>query len=216
MLEGAEPTFSQSGEDRIVHALFSLFSDRRQLGYVDIGAAFAVGHNNTYLAYSQGGSGLLVEADPAYAEQYRQLRPRDTHLSAAVVPQRLRGDGTISFFVMADRGWSTVLPEHIAMAGSLGKGGVERQLTVPTITIDELIERHYGQRELDLVSLDAEGLDAEILAEMDTARFRPKVVIAENTGGVASHRDLMERKGFELYASTFINSIYIDRRSFKL
>lgn len=216
MLSAAEPTFSQSGEDRILHALFSNFSDRSQLHYFDIGAAFAASHNNTYLAYTMGGSGVLVEADPSYAVEYGAMRPRDAYLSAAVVPERLRVSDTVPFHIMHDRGWSTASNEHLAIARHLGKCTAKSTITVPCLTINELLERYDIGRELDFISLDIEGLDQEVLDELDAGRFDPKAILAENSGGLPIHKEIMEAKGYEMYAFTFINSLYIRRSHFRL
>ena len=216
MSSAAEPTYSQSGEDRILHALFSYFSDQTALSYYDIGAAFPVGHNNTYLTYTMGGQGVLVEADPAYAHDYSAVRPRDAYVSAAIVPERLRAGGTVTFHILPDRGWSTASDEHLASAAAQGKGSPDRTIVVPCLTINELLESHSVGRALDFISIDIEGFDKEVLAELDTDRFEPKAILAENSGGIPVHRDVMEAKGYEMYAFTFINSLYIKRRFFRL
>jgi len=212
----ADPTFSQSGEDRILHALFSNFSDRQQLHYFDIGAAFAAGHNNSYLAYTMGGSGVLVEADPTYLSEYRSVRPRDRHVSAAIVPNRMRANDFVAFHIMADQGWSSASDEHIAIADQLGKGKPKETIMVPCLTINELLDRYNDGREIDFISIDIEGLDREVLDELEADRFQPKAVLAENSGGIPVHKELMEAKGYEMYAFTFINSLYIKRRKFRI
>jgi FkbM family methyltransferase len=216
MFSSAEPTFSQSGEDRILCALFSNFSNRSRLHYFDIGAALPVNHNNSYLAYAMGGNGVLVDADPSYAIEYRAMRPRDAYLSAAIVPERLVANGTVAFHIMHDPGWSTASDEHLAIAAHLGKGVAKSTITVPCLTINELLARYDFGQELDFISLDIEGLDQEVLKELDTERFDPKAVVAENSGGLPIHKEIMEGKGYAMYAFTFINSVYIRRSHFVL
>lgn len=211
----AEPSWSQSGEDRIVHALFHHFSDRTHLGFVDIGAAFPDGHNNTFLFYTRGGRGVAVEADPKYVSLFQNIRPEDVFVSGAVVPERLRGNGTVTFHINENPGWSTVSIEHVATAQRLGVGLVTTSVSVPCLTINELLAMH-PIAQLDLISIDIEGLDIEVLSELDADRFDPKVIIAENVGGVPMHKDVMAAKGYELYAFTFINSVYVRRRHFRL
>jgi FkbM family methyltransferase len=163
-----------------------------------------------------GGSGVLVEADPSYAIEYRTVRCRDAYLSAAVVPKRMRATGAVTFHIMHDPGWSTASEEHLTIAGQLGKGSPKSTITVPCLTINELLENYETGSELDFISIDIEGLDKEVLNELDTERFDPKVVVAENSGGLPIHKDIMEAKGYEMYAFTHINSIYFRRSHFRV
>ena len=55
-----------------------------------------------------------------------------------------------------------------------------------------------------------------MLAELNTDRFDPKAIVAENVGGVPIHKDIMAAKNYEMYGFTFINSVYIKRRHFRL
>ena len=213
MTAEAEPTYSQSGEDRIVKALFTYFSERQLRRYVDLGSAFPAGHNNTYLAYTEGATGLLVEADPKYRDETAALRPRDHFLSAAIVPARLAGEGFVEFFRMGNPGHSTVLPGY-AEAAAATKGGIQERVRVPTVTINDILSTYMQDDEIDLLSIDVEGLDAEILSELDYARFAPSVIVAENEGGAPVHRPGLEHHGYGLYAYNYINTIYYLRTRF--
>ena len=151
-----------------------------------------------------------MEADPSYAPQYPAMRPRDKVESVAVAPQRLRGAGSIEFFAMHDRGWSTISRSHTDIAVKLGKGGVRETLVVPCMTINEILNKHFPAGDIDLVSIDIEGVDKEVLAELDISRFHPKVIVAENDGGVRVHEAIMHQKGYNVFAFTHINTIYVD------
>lgn len=205
------PSYSQAGEDRIVYYIFERSGRKTGLSYMDIGASAPAGHNNTYLFYTLEGRGVLVEADPVYRPAYQIVRPDDKIENVAVVPSRLKADGTVTFHVMADQGWSTVSPEHAKLGERMGKGQSEQlKLTVPCVTIDEVLTRHFPKGELDILSVDIEGIDLEVLNELDTILFRPKVIIVENK---LNPLNLEERKfqipGYVIFASTYINSIYI-------
>jgi FkbM family methyltransferase len=215
-------SFSQLGEDRIVASILRFIGQAEPLRYADIGAAHPVWDNNTYLFYKAGGSGLLVEADPDYLAEYSQHRPRDAVEQVAVVPERLAGNGNITFYAMEDRGWSSISAEHSALAASLGKGGVRREFTVRCEGINALLSRHFPEGRIDLLSIDIEGVDAELLADLDMARFSPKILIVENDGAVeetdgvdragspfiATAR-MMKARGYRFYGYTFVNTIYV-------
>jgi FkbM family methyltransferase len=212
----AKPSFSQSGEDQIIHFLFRAFRNQIALRYVDIGAAYPVAENNSYLFYTMGGSGLLVEADPDYAPQYASDRPGDRALNLAVVPERLAASGEVAFYAMHDRGWSTVSADHLAVADKLDKGGIRETLRLPCVTINDLLSCYWDDSSIDLLSIDIEGVDLEVLGELDTRRFRPRAIIAENSGGKPVHEATMREKGYSIYAYTHVNTIYIDPESFPI
>jgi FkbM family methyltransferase len=207
---GGHASFSQCGEDRIVAFIAQVIGLGPELRIADVGAAHPVQDNNSYLSYLAGGTGLLVEADPAYRPLYAALRPRDTAIQAAVVPRRLMGNGTITFHAMEDRGWSSISADHAALAERLGKGGVRQSFEVPCATLDGLLLQHFPDRHLDLLSLDVEGVDRELLEEFDFGALRPKIIVVENDGGEAVHAPRMRDVGYRVYGSTFVNTIYVD------
>ncbi len=217
------PSYAQAGEDRIIYFLFEMLGSVRGLRYADLGAAFPTGHNNTFLFYTLGGSGVLVEADPAYGPAYREARPRDRVEQAAIVPTRLSKQGTtVQFHAMQNPGWSTISVEHVQVAASLGKGPVRQTLAVPCMNINDLLEKYFPDGQLDILSMDLEGVDTEVLGEMDLMRFRPKVIIVERPDTVTMDRSgihfgvpLLCPNGYQLFGSTFVNLIFVDSNCLK-
>jgi FkbM family methyltransferase len=205
-----EKSYSQCGEDRIAAFLLNQLTRTSQINYLDLGAAFPVGGNNTYLFYELRGVGVIVEADPQYLPEYQLSRPKDCVVSGACVPARLKSADGITFHAAVDRGLSSIFIEHVRAAESFGKGGLKRSFTVPCFSIGELLDQHFGNEPIDLLSVDIEGADREILQEVDYSRYRPKIIIAENDGGVRIHDDCMQAAGYKLFAYTTINSIYFD------
>lgn len=211
------PSYSQSGEDRILFSLFQMIGSDHKLRYADIGAAAPAGHNNTYLFYTLGGSGLLVEADPDYLPAFEAVRPKDAVENVAVVPARLSKQEFVTFYAMHDRGWSTVSVEHREAADRLGKGGVRATFRVRAMTINEILARHFPEPRFDLLSLDIEGVDTEVLLELDLERFRPAAIVYEGPApafgkpGRKPHEEKLEAANYSLYAFTYANVIYVDQ-----
>lgn len=206
----AYPSYSQAGEDRVVNYYLECIGRRDEISYIDIGASSPAGHNNTYLFYSRGGSGVLVEADPMYLPAYQAIRPRDLVENVAIVPEEMRAMESVTFYKMENRGWSTVSSAHVSKGDALGKSGLVTPIEVPCLTINELLEKYCAGREVDLLSIDIEGVDAEIIKELNFDRFCPKVVIVENAGWLAQQAPGSSPiRGYTLFASTFVNSIFV-------
>jgi FkbM family methyltransferase len=76
--------------------------------------------------------------------------------------------------------------------------GTIRSIEVPTVTIDELLNSvAVGNDRIELLALDIEGVDAEILAEIDCASLRCRIVSFEkiHLGRSAGHVFHRFRKG---------------------
>lgn len=210
------PSYSQAGEDRILFYLFDALGSVHNLTYADLGAAAPAGHNNTYIFYTLGGSGVLVEPDPTYYPAYQELRPRDRVDQVAVVPERLRNKNVVEFHAMENPGWSSICPDHINVAKGLSKGAVRQTYRVPCLTVNEILEDHFNGESLDILSIDIEGVEKEVLMEIDFRRFRPKAIVVEaslNTAdgelGAVDQETKMRGAGYVLFACTFVNNIYL-------
>lgn len=207
-------SFSQSGEDRITAYIFErLAIASSDIRYLDIGAATPVDHNNTYLFYRNGGQGVSIEADPKYLEDHRKIRPRDQLGHFAVVPEHLIGSGSIDFHLAVDQGWSSVDLQHVRLAEKLGKGGLRETITVPTITIGNLLSKYFENKTLHLLSIDIEGFDSEVVMEINFEKFRPLVIIIESPNQDTT--DFLIEKKYKSYASTYINKIFVEHKTFE-
>jgi 7-keto-8-aminopelargonate synthetase-like enzyme len=79
----------------------------------------------------------------------------------------------------------------------------------------------YSPSTVSLISIDVEGLNEEIFHTIDLQKYRPKVIcmesIAYNAEGIGikikSILDKMEKENYILYADTYLNSIFIDKKS---
>ncbi len=58
------------------------------------------------------------------------------------------------------------------------------ELQVPTITLDDLLERN-GVKHIDFLSIDVEGHQKEVLDGFDLQRWRPALVCVEDDGPIS-------------------------------
>src|SRR5438034_3993649 len=214
-----EETYAQYGEDRIVLALLrALVCDRggrslQSICYVEIGGNHPIRNSNTWLLYKAGCQGILVEPNPELAGLLAQVRPRDTVLAAAVVPDQQ--EQVVLHLGRYDE-LSSLRADHIASFGAFGGlGGIERSISVPALNINTLFQRLTAP--VDYLSVDVEGLDVDLLAALDFSRFRPAIVQAEPSehflhGNTRRMIDLMHGNQYVLLARTEGNCIFLDTR----
>jgi FkbM family methyltransferase len=206
----ARLSFSQQGEDIV---LFHVLRDLLKVAaptYLDVGAAEPVLGSNTYLLYTTGGHGVLVEPNPDYVAKLRAQRPNDVVVAAGIGIGReteadyyeIRGHPPLNTF---SPGVVEELRKQLGVE-------VERVVKMPLLNVNEVIATHLG-RAPDLLSIDVEGLDLAILRTLDFERWRPGVIIAE-TGSPPNEKlaRFILSKGYVVRGGSVINTVFVDRR----
>lgn len=209
-------SYSQSGEDLTVSFVLDLIHGSRPKKYLDIGANHPFHLSNTALLYSKGGHGILVEPDPWFADLLRSKRPRDTVLQNGV---HFSGGEVADFYVMDAPTLNTFSPDEMQRCVAMGHK-LTRTLSVELKNINDLLE---VAGPLDFVNLDIEGLDQAILEMVDWSKYRPSCICVETLAyetqseprKLNSIIDFMLSQDYMLYADTFINSIFVDRRQWQ-
>jgi len=203
--------YSQHAEDIVVRTIFA-FLQRPLRTYLDIGAWDPVIDNNTYLFYTAGARGVLIEPNPHYVEKIRGKRPGDTVLAVGV---GFDGSKSADYYMIGDgkTGLNTFSEEQAKSHGDYTK------VEMPLITMGEVLDSHFGKqnRNLDFLSIDVEGLDLIILKTMDFDKYRP-IVICVETLKVNSRQTIpeierfLESKGYVVRGATFVNTIFVDSK----
>jgi FkbM family methyltransferase len=208
--------YSQFGEDASIASYLRVIG-RTCRNYLDIGANDPVLHSNSYLFYRDGGSGVLVEANPVIARRLRRKRPRDIIVNKGVVAE---GSGTMQLHVMDMDGLSTLSEEWSEKIAEEGMAKGMKSVTVPILGINDLLRDHAPTAEIDFASLDIEGLDLDVLQAWDFDRWRPflfclETVIASGRGYRRNEEiaALMAQSGYTPLFDTFANTIFRDARA---
>ena len=163
-------------------AIEKLVADRPPGYFVEAGAFDGYTQSNTYyLERALGWSGLLVEPVPLLARAAQRERPRSTVVNCALVPEgfaepqvSLRYGGTMTVMATAEGAeeWATAAQANMALDEP------DHEFAVPARTLSSLLDERNAP-EVDLLSLDVEGYEAEVLAGLDLERHAPRMVIVE-------------------------------------
>jgi hypothetical protein len=163
---------SQFGEDMVARAILG---ERKRGRYVDIGAHHPIYYSNTYHFYCSGWSGINIDALPGTVETFNLLRPRDTNLQACLSDV---SGVEVTFYVFEQAALSTTDPE-LAKRRQANGDKLVAEHRLRTVTLPECLEPHLHGGEIDLLSIDIEGMVERILAANDWNRYRPRVLIFE-------------------------------------
>jgi FkbM family methyltransferase len=198
-------SYAQHGDDFAILNIFHRLKIKAP-SYLDVGAHHPFDLSNTALLYARGSRGINVEANPSLIEAFKESRPQDMNLCAAVGP--VKGVGQLSRFSETS-GINTILP--VFKADVI----LHDIITVPITTVDSIIDNCADGVWPDFFNLDAEGMDIEILKSINFKdRDGPKVICAEavsqQTGDVENElRSIMLPRGYKVHSWAGNNMLFI-------
>lgn len=161
--------YSQHHEEWIVR---DFFKDRREGFFVDVGASHYKTFSNTYFLETRlGWSGIAIEPQRSYMDDYARFRPRTRFLPFFVG----EASGQQARLYILD-GTPYVASTERAFTEQWGANA--REVEVPTITLDDALDT-LDVRRVDFLSIDVELSEPRVLAGFDIERHRPALVCIE-------------------------------------
>lgn len=167
--------FSQEGEDVVLERL--LGAQAAATGnYIDVGCNHPWRFSNTAALYKRGWSGIAVDPNPCYGNEFARERPRDVFVNSAVGAS----SGSIKYFCFEEPLFNTCIE---AVAQDVVRSGYQSEPSVtlvPVRTLSDIVAEVWSEgRVVDVLSIDAEGMDEAILESHDFENFPVRWVIAE-------------------------------------
>jgi FkbM family methyltransferase len=207
-------SYSQAGEDAVLRFLFA---DKRvnRISYLEIGTNIPDHGNNTYLFYCNGSRGVCVEADKTLIHDIIKVRPEDKVLNVGV---SIESNTEAEFYIFDSKGINTFDKAEAEKRAASGNYKITEVVKVPLIDINTVIKDHFDQYP-DLLSIDIEGLDLPVLKTLDFKKYPIPVICIETCTYSENHirkkditiAEFMLSKGYEIYADTYINTIFVNK-----
>jgi FkbM family methyltransferase len=218
-MDKSKRSYSQSGEDIIIDFIFDTLEHKTRR-YLDVGAHDPIALSNTYYFYKQGHYGVFVEPDPDLYKNFKRHRPEDKGLNVGVGSGEDRKE---SFYLMEPSTLNTFSKHESEVYQQFYSWvkvrGVKK---IKLIDINKIFLKYFRSG-IDLLSVDTEGMDFEIIQSIDFESYRPVVVCVEtavyvNKNTLRKHTeiiDLLKKRGYFVYADTFVNTIFVDRKKWE-
>jgi FkbM family methyltransferase len=178
--------------------------------YLDIGAHHPVNCSNTALLYSRGSRGINVDANPDLMDEFARSRPDDINLNIGVAGKR----GTLTFYrIDKFSGRNTFSKEAAeAFVAANPQFSITDEISIPVMSLDDILAKHCDGSIPDLLSIDAEGLDFEILSSASFAK-RPAILCVETSSAAGQAKDkltaLLSTLGFKKLIQMGENGIFV-------
>jgi len=160
--------YSQHFEELLIR---EFFNDQRNGFFVDVGAGhYRINSTTYYLEKHLGWRGIAIDAISRYEKGYLLSRKNTQFYSFFVAD---KSDEEIDFYIIErNKRLSTGNVEAARRQGKFEK------VKVPTITLDDLLERE-GISHFDFLSMDIELAEPAALAGFDIDRYKPSLVCIE-------------------------------------
>ncbi|MCZ2823779.1 MULTISPECIES: FkbM family methyltransferase [unclassified Modestobacter] len=178
-------SYAQNAEDVV---LWRALRDVPAGRYVEVGANHPVGGSITRAFYDRGWSGIEIEPVSEFVEAFREARPNDVVVQAAITDAAV---DTVTMHVIEGTGLSTL---DDAIAGvHRGSGWATRDAQVPARRLDDVLSEHLTPSDdIHFMVVDTEGSERAVLATVDLRRWRPWVLVVEATAPNSTRQTHLE------------------------
>ena len=164
-------SFSQNGEDLATTRLMENHPTGR---YIDVGAHHPFRFSNTALLNLKGWAGTNIDPNPSSITDFKLVRPHDNNVCAA-----LGSANSISNYYEFQESALNTFSEDMVRKHS-GQGIFPYKITqTQIIDSKQFLERIFTP-DTYFFSVDAEGMDIEILKDLNFKRFYPCWIVMEN------------------------------------
>lgn len=205
-------SFSQEGEDMVLR---KEFQDKSTGFYIDIGAYHPQRYSNTYYFYLKGWRGINIDAMPGSMDVFKEKRPKDINIEAAIS----NSTSLLEYYNFNEPALNTFSPELAASRDGLNNSWITSKIQIQTYSLEEVLDKYLPSNiEIDFLDVDVEGFDFQVLASNNWSKYRPKLVLAEQTGTSIEENLsteiglLMLQNDYRLYSFIRKVAIYKDSR----
>lgn len=202
--------YGQYGEDWVISRL--LKRKNSNLFYIDIGAHKPTEYSNTKYFYDRGSRGINIEANPELIEEFYKQRPEDINLNVGVTAT----EGEMPFYILEKNSLVSTFSKTAADdACEEYNVGIKSIVNIKTYPLTRIIEDYAKDKTIDFLSVDAEGIDFEVLKSNDWKKYRPRLVMVE----IIHNKDIipfMLQNNYKIAFKNYFNYIFIDKLNKKI
>jgi FkbM family methyltransferase len=165
--------------------LFVLFilNDKNNGTFLEFGATNGSELSNSFmLENSFGWTGVLAEPSPQWHSDLFNNRPNTTILTECIYSET----GKKMDFFVSEKGVFSTLEEfkdsdiHSMPGNTKLRNASGYTCSVDTVSLNDVILKHFNGEKIDYMSVDTEGSELLILQNFDFSKYAPKVVTVEH------------------------------------
>ncbi|MDR1324376.1 MAG: FkbM family methyltransferase [Candidatus Margulisbacteria bacterium] len=185
-------SYSQDGEDVILHTLIMETRPNYKGFYVDIGAYHPMRFSNTQMFYEEGWGGVNIDANPNSMIEFNKFRQRDINITAGVSdrPEEL------DYYVFEESALNCFDKNRAEELIEIG-WKLKEIIKVKCLSINDILERNFDKKHIDFITIDVEGMELQILQSLDFQKYAPDFFLIEEND--FTNKDFMDYKVTPIY-----------------
>ena len=201
---------TQFGEDEYI---LNLFEKNYKGKFLDVGCYHPTRHNNTFLMYNNGWSGINIDLNPLAIELFNFMRPRDININIAISDSE---DEKKLFFIdelntqnTLDENQLNFLKNHHNI-----KDHEIIEKKIRTKSLDKILDEHKFYN-IDFMNLDVEGHELNVLKTINFEKIKIKYLCIEmiehNKKSIENNekiKTLLIQNNYKLIKNFSFNYIY--------
>ena len=151
-----------------------------------------------------GWRGIIFEPNPKYAEMHKQLGNEIYQVAVST-----KDEQNVDFQILTKFGDFEMSGSALSVKyqNEISPGTTVSTIKVDVITLNTFFEKN-NLTEVDIISVDTEGWELEVMAGLDTTKYKARFVVLENLRYSPSYNKFMREKGYKLLTNLGINYIY--------
>jgi FkbM family methyltransferase len=209
---GGQISFSQTGEDLIVEYIFRALGIAKP-SYLDLGAFDPWELSNTARLHLRGSRGVNIEPNPEQFQRFLQSRPDDQNLNIGIAATA----GTLTYHVLDAATLNTFSCAEAERCVREEGHRILKELSIPVLTLTDVLNKHCAGVFPDFLSVDIEGLDQLVVETIAAHANQPKVICIETISYSRSGQGRKDESlvqtlracGYLPFADTNITTIFV-------
>jgi len=164
--------YSQFGEDIILREI--LKKETSSGFYVDVGCFHPKKFSNTYMLFKRGWSGINIDMEEDKISLFNMARPKDFNVLSPISDI----EEEVTLYRYSKFGLGSTIDKKIA---SETNDQIYDRTVIKTKTLNDVINSSpYKDSQIDVLSIDVEGVDLKVLKSLNIKKYSPKVIIIED------------------------------------
>ena len=165
--------FKKIDKDENIVFLKQYFRNKNNGFYIDVGCFHPIRISNTMFLYSKGWTGMNLDISKKSIDLFNIYRPRDVNLNFGVGKENC----TLEYFYNKETFQSNTFNSGFAQSFLKKKSLKKKNIEVKTLSY--LIENYTEKKKIDLIDIDAEGLDLDVLIGIDFHKYEIDLIMIE-------------------------------------
>lgn len=183
-------SYSQNGEDL---AIAACFHEDFTGTILELGAWEPKNLSNSRLLIERGWSAVLCEFSPVPVSKL--VREYADNGRVEVIQAAITAEpGHVERFEITENALSSNDAEHLKLWAKAG--GFYGSLWVPTLPLRALLDQFFGDRPIDVASIDTEGSSKALAIALMRTDHRPKVICVEHNAGQVEIMSVAQQFGY--------------------